>query len=197
MLDHEDVKRFQRAHNKPVENLLPTQVKDYPWIYALRKAGTYPKATARSGKWLIFVSMRNVDEVWRKVKQATEEGRLGGDAKVATMYPNPIAQDSNVKVICVYTYDWQDKTDVYRVCNELLKIGIKPPLGYKADSTTLEGKYAFTGDTNLLKWRYPDIPKNYVRLKGPSKEDFANYAKQDAEKRAARKAALAKLEKEK
>ena len=48
---------------------------DVYWIYAVRKRGKYPKATPRSGKWLIFVDPENVDKVWAKIKKAVEEGK--------------------------------------------------------------------------------------------------------------------------
>lgn len=60
------------------------------WIYAIRKKGDYPKRTTRSGKWLIFINKKDVDEVWAKIKKATEEGKLGDSSKVATAKPNPL-----------------------------------------------------------------------------------------------------------
>jgi len=62
----------------------PSEVTDSFWVYAKRKKGRYPKSTPRSGKWLIFVNLKNVNDVWAKIKNAAEEGRLGDSAKVAT-----------------------------------------------------------------------------------------------------------------
>lgn len=130
----------------------PSEVTDVYWIYAKRKTGKYPESTERSGKWLIFVDVKDVDEVWAKIKRATEEGILGDSAKVATAKPNPHATDSNKKVICVYTYDWTDKDDIRKVREELRKLGITNKIPYKADEDTLSGKYRITGHAKISKY---------------------------------------------
>ena len=81
----------------------PSRITDEYWLYAERKRGQYPKATTKSGKWLVFVPVSQVDEVWAKIREATEDERLGDSAKVATAKPNPNASDPSKKVICVYT----------------------------------------------------------------------------------------------
>jgi hypothetical protein len=75
----------------------------------------------RTGKWLIFVDRKNVDEIWSKIKRATEEGILGIEAKVSTAKPKPkkLRYQENKHVICVYTREWTDKNDVMRVREEL------------------------------------------------------------------------------
>ncbi len=93
----------------------PSQVRDEYWLFAKRKRGNYPASTANSGKWLIFAPISQIDEMWTKIKHATEDGRLGDWAKVATAKPNPNASDPATKVICVYTYDWTDEADVGRI----------------------------------------------------------------------------------
>jgi hypothetical protein len=125
---------------------------DVPWIYAIRKKGEYPKPTPRSGKWLIFVKPENVDEVWAKIKKAVEEGKLGDVAKVRTAMPSPLAEDSDTKVICVYTYDWTDEKDVKRIREELRKLGITNKIPYKTDENTLSGKYRITGHRKISKY---------------------------------------------
>jgi hypothetical protein len=131
--------------------LKPSGVTDVYWLYAERKKGKYPKPR-RSGKWLIFVDPENVDEVWAKIKKATEEGRLGHASKVATAKPSPLAGESKTKVICVYTYDWTDEKDVRRVREELRKLGVATKIPYKADEDTLSGKYRITGHTRISKY---------------------------------------------
>lgn len=78
------------------------------WLFTLRNKGKYPKSTKNSGKWLIFVDRKDVDEVWAKIKKATEKGKLGGASKVSTPKPKPtdIGYEKDKHVICVYTYDW-------------------------------------------------------------------------------------------
>lgn len=96
--------------------------------------------------------MKNVNDVWAKIKNAVEEGRLGDSAKVATAKKNPLANDPNVKVICVYTYDWADEKDVRRIREELKKLGITNKIPYKTDKDTYDGKYSIKGNKNISKY---------------------------------------------
>ena len=128
----------------------PSEVTDAYWIYATRQKGTYPKSNpANSGKWLVFASVDDVDIVWKKIKTATENGQLGGASKVATARPNPNATNNNMKVICVYTYDYTDKEDVMRIRQELRKIGIENKIPYKTDNATRQGQYQVKGNTRI------------------------------------------------
>src|SRR2546421_10072735 len=90
----------------------PSQITDVFWLSAARKIGDYPVHTERGGKWLVFVPVPEIDEVWTRVKHATEQGLLGNSAKVSTAAQNPNAKSADGKVICVYTYDWADEHDV-------------------------------------------------------------------------------------
>jgi hypothetical protein len=47
------------------------------YIYVTRLRGSYPCPTENAGKWLIFAPVSEVDEVWDKIRQATEDGQLG------------------------------------------------------------------------------------------------------------------------
>lgn len=138
---HEFIKAKQREISLPYSESNPSEVTDVYWIYAERKKGKYPKSTPRSGKWLVFEDMQDIDEVWAKIKNATEEGKLGNSAKVATARPNPRATDPNKKVICIYTYDWTVEKDVRQIRDELRKLGIIKKIPYKTDEDTLSGKY--------------------------------------------------------
>lgn len=115
------------------------------WLYAERRRGTYPEATERNGKWMVFPTVAEVDGWWAIIKKATEEGRLGSSAKVATARPNSLAISDSERLICVYTYDGLDKADVMRVREELRALGVTWPISYKLDSDTLAGQYAATG----------------------------------------------------
>jgi len=130
----------------------PSQVTDVYWIHATRKKGQYPAGTQRCGKWLIFVPVERIDQVWAAIKEATEEGKLGSSSKVATAKPNSNARNLNQHVICVYTYDWVDVEDVRRVRHELRNLGIVDKLPYKTDEDTLAGKYRVTGHTRISKY---------------------------------------------
>lgn len=130
----------------------PSKVKESYWLSAERMIGSYPEPTERSGKWLVFVKTSDVDKVWAKIKEATEDGKLGGAAKVSTGKQNPNAVDMDKKVICVYTYDWADGGDVRRVRAELRKLGITEKIPYKSDSDTLSGKYRVSGHARISKY---------------------------------------------
>ena len=131
---------------------MPSQSKDAYWIFAERQVGQYPEATDRSGKWLVFVPLEKIDAVWERIKQATEKGRLGDSAKVATARTNPNAVDQDKKVICVYTYDWHDRADVMRIREELRTLGIAWKIPYKADADTEAGRYRVAGHTRISKY---------------------------------------------
>lgn len=129
----------------------PSQVTDADWLRAERKAGEYPDHTERGGKWLVFVNATHVDEVWAKIKDATEKGLLGGLAKVSTAMSGHNTTNPDSKVICVYTYDWTDEEDVRRVRGKLRELGILAKIPYKADSDTLAGSYAIR-DKRISKY---------------------------------------------
>lgn len=130
---------------------LPSKTTNAYWLYAKRKVGIYPEYTIRGGKWLIFVSDRNVDRIWIKIKSAVENGRLGSLAKVATAKVNPGFANST-RVICVYTYDWKDEQDVKRIREELRRMGIVRKITYKTDEDTYEGKYSTTSTEKVSKY---------------------------------------------
>jgi hypothetical protein len=129
----------------------PSVVMDAYWLWAACKTGVYPPDTVRSGKWLIFRSSQEIDEVWAKVKQAVEDGRLGDQAKVATARPNPNGREGR-RVICVYTYDSEDCGDVRRIREELRRLGIDEPIPYKTDEDTKAGRYRAKGRASISKF---------------------------------------------
>jgi hypothetical protein len=128
-----------------------SEVTDVYWLHAARQIGDYPAATENSGKWLVFVPLSQIDEVWANIKLATEEGRLGSSAKVATARANPTAADDK-KVVCVYTYDWTDEGDVKRLREELRELGITWKIPYKADQDTFAGRYVVRGHKRISKY---------------------------------------------
>ena len=130
----------------------PSEITDVYWICAKNKTKNCPVVTERSGKWLLFVDVQVIDDVWMKIKQATEDGRLGQDAKVATAKPSPNEVDRRKRVICVYTYDWTDEEDVRRVREELRTLGFTEKIPYKSDEDTLKGRYITRGHTKVSKY---------------------------------------------
>lgn len=144
----------------------PTQVTEHYWVYASAHANIqHPRKykQIKSGKWLIFSDIKDHDSVWQKVKRATQKGILGVGAKAATAVPNPTAICEDEKVICVYTYNWLDVKDVYRVEKALRKIGIEQTLYYKSDTDTLAGQYKVNGSKNISKY-VSKSTKSYKRF---------------------------------
>ena len=149
------------------KNTLPTQENSNFWIRAENESMIYPESTKRCGKWMIFVHVSEIDEAWEKIREALQEGKLGRRAKVATMKENPNAVRNEYKVICVYTYDSDDREDVVRVLKALREIGIHDKMYYKEDEATLSGRYSFnSGGKSVSKYWVdvdeiiPRIPKN-------------------------------------
>ena len=134
------------------ETLKPSEVMDSFWIYAKRKIGSYPEHSENGGKWLIFIPTQKIDDMWGKIRTATEEGLLGDSSKVSTARPNPNAANSDTKVICVYTYDWTDELDVKKIRESLRQLGITSKIPYKADKETRSGAYVNRGSTRISKY---------------------------------------------
>lgn len=129
----------------------PSQIINEYWLFAKRKQGKYPPHSENGGKWLIFIPIERIDNVWFKIKSATEAGKLGELSKVATAKLNPNAANSNTKAACVYTYDWTDEEDVMRIRQELCQLGITRKIPYKADENTDFGRYANQGTKHISK----------------------------------------------
>lgn len=89
------------------------------------------------GKWMLFVSVEHVDEIWAAVAGATGKGNLGSGAKVAT---GDGSGARRARLICVYTDDFDDREDVKRVLVKLRDLGLvgrgDRPIYYKCDAFT-------------------------------------------------------------
>ncbi|KAB8293320.1 hypothetical protein EYC80_007645 [Monilinia laxa] len=92
-----------------------------------------------SGKWMIFSPPSDVNEIWSAIAKSTSINSLGIAAKVAPGNDSALLQP--VRLICVYTENFADKMDVYRVLKALQKLGLvdksqKRTIYYKADVYT-------------------------------------------------------------
>ncbi len=133
--------------------LLPTEgnptdpaVRSKVWIHAFRAAtGSYPDDTDRSGKWLVFLPADEIDAFWARVREAIQSGRLGDQAKVATRAKKDLRDGVGKHVVCIYTYDHDDRADVWRIRAELRELGVTWRIYYKADEATMNGRYAAPG----------------------------------------------------
>ncbi|GHO59285.1 putative phosphothreonine lyase domain-containg protein [Ktedonobacter robiniae] len=83
----------------------PSQEYRQKWLYAWRCTQSYPQATYTGGKWLIFCSQDNVDEVWSRVRTALLQEYLGDVAKVSTAASCHSKREAAF-VICVYSYEY-------------------------------------------------------------------------------------------
>lgn len=134
MTDKEDMLAYLKLLNSP----LPSKNKLENWLVHCTK-NDYKKHNVFGGKWLIFCNDKTVDKTWDKIKKLQDKNLLGNISKVSTnLNANKY---NNSYVICVYTYDSNDKEDVLRVRESLSKNGFKTPLKYKRDIETINGVY--------------------------------------------------------
>lgn len=121
---------------------------EHPQHFSADPASTSMQGVTRlafGGKWLLFVDRANIDEVWDKIVPAVKEGRLGPEAKVSTAESNPLTKRPSKHVVCIYTLDAEDREDVFRVREELRRLGFIAPINYKPDAATLQGRYEGSG----------------------------------------------------
>ncbi|KAJ7728244.1 hypothetical protein B0H16DRAFT_1589360 [Mycena metata] len=112
------------------------------------------KATGMvAGKWMLFPTVEEVNEIWALVANATANNRLGIGTKIATAGKE---EGDRCRLICVYTRDFTDKEDVERVLLELVRMGFVPAekggskskgkgIHYKCDAYTHLDVYAGNG----------------------------------------------------
>jgi hypothetical protein len=131
---HRSIKEKQIKMSRRYVDKKPSRVKDIAWIYAT-SSKEYPQDTERSGKYLIFVTLDQVDVVWEIIKRATIEGLLGDSSKVST-HSQRKQHHSQQHVICVYTYDCTDRDDRQRIEGQLMKLGFMYCV-YKTNTMTL------------------------------------------------------------
>jgi len=88
-----------------------------------------------SGKWLIFVPRRpdTVDNLWAQIVESTLAGTLGTSAKVSARDEN---DPTHEHVICVYNADYRSVVEVYRIRDELRRLGVTNRIAYKPDIYT-------------------------------------------------------------
>lgn len=118
------IRRVQQARAEHDAQAQPSRVAAVYWIEAKRQTAGNPP-TPRAGHWQILTTVQQVDAHWALVKAATEAGRLGYKAKVATAgraHPDE-------RVIHVMTYDAADADDVARVGAALRALGF-PDITY-------------------------------------------------------------------
>ena len=121
-----------------VEEGNPSEVTHAAFIVAHYR-GNIPQPEAIGvGKWLFFVAEKYIDDTWRNVKKAVEDGKLWKQAKVSTAWRSK----GGVYVVCVYTYDCDDESNVMKIRAHLREMGFKRATSYKSDEQTIAGIYS-------------------------------------------------------
>ena len=125
------IQMVQNARMLHDEAARPSDVSAVYWIEAKCQTGDYPPPTANAGEWRVKLTAETVDEVWEQVKAATAAGRLGYKSKVST---RPAAGQSHPdeRLLCVRSYDASDKSDIERIKQALLDMGLRG-LSYAPD----------------------------------------------------------------
>jgi len=88
-----------------------------------------------TGKWLVFARHSQIDALWSGIASATHAGTLGISAKVSPR------NDEDSHVICIYSRDYTDKSDVEKLRLGLRRLGVRWKIGYKPDIYTHCGVY--------------------------------------------------------
>lgn len=116
------INMVQKARMMHDAEAIPSQMSGVYWIEAKREAS--PTLTTRTGEWRIETNLDEVDKLWTDIKAATESGTLGYKSKVSS-YPAQGQHQYKQRLICVRTYDADDRADVERIRQALEAMGIK------------------------------------------------------------------------
>lgn len=115
------MKEWNKTKNKMENNKIDTEL-----INNIAR-----KYNILSGKWLIWVDEKSVDNSWEIIAKSIENKMLSAcGAKV------PPSGGFGGHMICVYTHDFSDEKDIMKVRRELKDLGFSQPLSYKADIYT-------------------------------------------------------------
>lgn len=131
-------KDFEADVVQSIEEGNPSEVTNAAFIVANYKGKNSKPESERVGKWLFFVAEKYIDDTWRNVKKAVEDGKLWKTAKVSTAWRSK----GSVYVICVYTYNCDDVDDVMKIRDYLREMGFKRASSYKSDEQTYAGIYS-------------------------------------------------------
>ncbi|MCY3797174.1 MAG: DUF1917 domain-containing protein [Chloroflexi bacterium] len=125
------IEMVQSARMRHDAEARPSDLAAVYWIEAKRKDGDYAAPTANAGEWRVPLTAETADAAWERVKAMTVEGKLGYKSKISTR-PAAGQAEPDQRLLCVRTYDADDREDVERVKKALLAIGMAG-LQYVAD----------------------------------------------------------------
>ncbi|KKA28005.1 hypothetical protein TD95_004846 [Thielaviopsis punctulata] len=94
-----------------------------------------------SGKWMLVIDRKLIDQVWKSIVQATLNNTLGVAAKVQPANNPDKGPPRKEHLISVYTRDYTDTGDVKRVLLRLKELNLLTarPIYYKPDIFTYVG----------------------------------------------------------
>lgn len=132
--------KYQK-HNELIKSRKPSEWNDDYWIYCLnRKYYLSDKATL--GKWCIYGKHSVLDKVWKKLIPIVENNDIINCAKIRTGSVSLLevlkGKNNKTSVICVYTYDFNNKEDVFKVRDLLRSIGIRTIIKYKTEQASID-----------------------------------------------------------
>jgi len=138
-----------REYNRP-----PSKTKDVYWIEATPPFSDTNADPRLIGKWLVYVTLKQLDESWEKIRKATVDSRLGFLSKSATAKKNFMPNVSN-RMIIVYTQNYYDIDEVLAVGHELNDIGfgITSPIYYETDDARYAHRHVVKGDSKISLYR--------------------------------------------
>jgi len=116
------IQMVQQARMMHDREAVPSSMSAVYWIES-KPLTSVPSITSRAGEWLIETTTAEVDDLWAKIRQATEEGHLGYKSKVSTS-PARGQANASARQLVVRTYDADDVADVTRVEAALRELGI-------------------------------------------------------------------------
>lgn len=136
---------------------IPSRTIDRYWLFHLDENYVFKKEKGdrRSGKWLLFDSFDKIDEYWKLIMNALDSNSLGPSAKVATSKVKEGFESNKNRVICIYTENYNDLDDVWRIEKGIRNMGILNKLVYKLDEDV--GKYEKDGFRDLIKLESKEV----------------------------------------
>lgn len=112
-----------------LNTLYPSKVTDDVWIVARYRHKAPAKAV---GKWLIYRDKDEIDALWQKIYTLLRQGQLWSEVKVVAEG----RRKGDQFVICVYTSDANNETDVMRIRAILREYGVSETIHYKTDDAS-------------------------------------------------------------
>jgi hypothetical protein len=149
LAEHEKLRLGCLDYLKRLKKQLPSKENKERWISMSSPDKGIDLDLEKTGKWVIFRKIDQIDTLWETIRDRTQDGQLGIQAKVSTMRKNPNF-DSEYFVICVYTADCNNREELLKVREQLRALGVTEKIGYKTDAATHSGIYG-SDDEFLLK----------------------------------------------